>query len=96
MEINKFISKVLDELQDLKTNDNKERYLIQDLEFELSVTVNKDGTGKLEVSNNFLGFGTKGNLGGSYSKEDIQKVKIKLKPKNHSNNNRQINTNTAK
>ena len=56
MEINKFISKVLDELQDLKTNDNKKRYIVQDLEFELSVAISKDGKGKLEVSNSFLGF----------------------------------------
>jgi hypothetical protein len=94
MEINKFISKVLDELQDLKTNDNKKRYIVQDLEFELSVAISKDGKGKLEVSNSFLGFEAKGDLGGGISKEDIQKVKIKLKPIGQTKNSRQIVINT--
>ena len=30
MEINKFISMVLDELQDLKSNKNKKNYIVQD------------------------------------------------------------------
>lgn len=94
MEINKFISMVLDELQDLKTNDNKKRYLVQDLEFELGVTISKEGNGKLEVSKSFMGLEVKGGVGGDVSKENIQKVKIKLKPVGQSSGSKQITINT--
>ena len=94
MEVKKFISMVLDELQDLKTNDNKKRYLVQDLEFELGITVNTEGNGRLEVSNSFLGFEVAGGLGGEVSKENIQKVTIRLKPIGQPNNGRQITINT--
>jgi hypothetical protein len=94
MEINKFISMVLDELQDLKTNNNKKRYLVQDLEFELAVTINKEGNGKLEVSKSIMGFEFKVGVGGDVSKESIQMVKIKLKPIGQSSAGKQITINT--
>ncbi len=36
MAIKEFISEVLGELQDLKTDANKKRYIVQELEFEIS------------------------------------------------------------
>jgi hypothetical protein len=86
MEIKKFISMVLDELQDLKTSDEKKHYLIQDLEFELGLVINSDVSGEISGSKNILGVIKVGMaLKGDASKENIQKVKIKMRPRNLNN-----------
>lgn len=83
MEINKFISKVLDELQDLKSsNNNKKRYEVKELEFDLGVVINSDGNGKISVSTDLFGVSVSGGLGADISKEQTQRVKKKLSPKN--------------
>jgi len=74
MEINKFMTHVLNELEDLKaTTASKKSYLIQNLEFELSIVVEKKagaGGGLPIVA-----------IGGAYANKNIQKVKISLRPK---------------
>lgn len=88
MEIKKFISMVLDELQDLKTSDNKKRYVIQDLEFELGLVINKDTNAEFSGAKNLMGIVKVGvALKGDTSKENIQRVKIKMRPRNSENRN---------
>ena len=73
---------VLDELQDLRSNNNeKKHYIVEELEFELGVIINNDRNGHIEGGNIF-GFKLVAGADWEKSKEDIQKVKIKLKPKN--------------
>jgi hypothetical protein len=81
MEINKFISKVLDELQDLKTTDRKKDYIVEELEFEIGIVISDDvnGVAKLGVKSIFATIS--GEISNNVSNENIQKVKIKLKPK---------------
>lgn len=79
---------VLDELQDLKSNKNKRNYIVQDLEFELGVVLNYEAGADIKASQKFLGITVAANIGGDVSKENIQKVKIKLKPAGQQNNNR--------
>ena len=74
MEINKFMQFVLEELQSVKGNKYKKKYLVDEVEFVLSLTVSNDRTIGVKV----LGVGA--NIGDD--KEIIQKVTIKLKPKN--------------
>lgn len=78
MAINEFISDILDELQDLKSNANKKRYKVEELEFELSFVAKKTGEIKTSKLWDVL---VPVTVGGKYSKDEIQKVKIKLKPK---------------
>jgi len=88
MEIKNFISMVLDELQDLKTSDNKKRYVIQDLEFELGLVINSDTNAEISGSKNLMGIVKVGMaLKGDTSKENIQRVKIKMRPRNSENRN---------
>lgn len=89
MEIKKFISTVLDELQDLKSTEEKKRYFVEELEFELGVVLTSESNGNIK----FNVFAASTELGADLSKENIQKVKIRLKPKanNESQHNRQNN-----
>jgi hypothetical protein len=77
MQINKFISSALDELQDLKSNNNKKRYVIEELEFDLSVTVSKENNNTFGINILMSEIGLNNNT----SQGNIQRVKIKLKPK---------------
>lgn len=81
MEIKRFIGEVLDELHDLKGNRHKKFYIVQELEFELGVVLNYEGEGKLKAGKKFLGISVAAEIDAGLSKENIQKVKIKLKPK---------------
>lgn len=94
MEINKFISMVLDELQDLKSNKNKKNYIVQDLEFELGVVLNYEAGADIKARGKFLGITVAAGIDGGVSKENIQKVKIKLKPAGQTNGGRQVIINT--
>jgi hypothetical protein len=78
MAINEFISDILDELQDLKSNANKKRYKVEELEFELSFVAQKTGEVKTSKAWDIL---LPVTVGGKYSRDEIQKVKIKLKPR---------------
>lgn len=82
MEIKNFITMVLNELQELKTTDNKRNYQVDNLEFELGITVSKDvnGNAKLSVKNILIG-SLSGEISNNISDENFQKVKIKLTPK---------------
>lgn len=80
MEINKFVSMVLDELEDLKSNKNKRKYAVQEIEFELGVVLNYEGGADIKASKKFMGISVSANIGGDVSRENLQKVKIKLKP----------------
>jgi hypothetical protein len=77
MSINNFIAEVLDELQDLKSNANKKRYLVKELEFELSFVASKSINAS---SNKLWDLIIPVTAEGNYTNDKIQKVKIKLKP----------------
>lgn len=74
MELKLFIQDVLQQMDDLKSIQQKKNYLVEELEFELFIT--ETGNGSVGVS--VLGFGTTGSL----ENQNSQKVKIKLVPKN--------------
>ena len=79
MSIKKFISNVLDELQDLKSNANKKRYVVEELEFELGFVASKSASiGNADTIWDII---IPVTAEGTYSSDKIQKVKIKLKPK---------------
>lgn len=79
MSIKKFISDVLDELQDLKSNANKKRYVVEELEFELGFVASKSASiGNADTIWDII---IPVTAEGKYSSDKIQKVKIKLKPK---------------
>ncbi len=94
MEIKKFISMVLDELQDLKSNNNKKNYIVQDLEFELGVILNCEAGADINAGGKIMGITVAVGIDGGVSKENIQKVKIKLKPAGSTNGGRQVINNT--
>lgn len=85
---------VLDELQDVKSNKNKKNYIVQDLEFELGVVLNYESGAGIKASGKFLGITVAAGVDGGISKENIQKVKIKLKPAGQTNSRRQEIINT--
>lgn len=86
MEIKNFISEILNELQDLKADANKKNYLVQELDFELSFVASKSGSiSSGKVWDVLIPVTAEGN----YSSDKIQKVKIKLKPKNVHRSNRE-------
>ena len=87
MEIKNFISEILDQLQDLKSNANKKHYVVQELEFELSFVAAKTGT--VSSSGKVWDLLIPVTAEGKYSSDNIQKVKIKLKPKNVHRSNRE-------
>lgn len=78
MELRNFIENVLVQLEDVQNIPQKRRYLVKDLEFELTLNVTENGN--IGVSLLGLGSGLEvGTLEG-------QRVKIKLVPKTHRNN----------
>ena len=79
METKNFISEILDQLQDLKSNANKKHYVVQELEFELSFVAAKSGT--VSSSGKVWDLLIPVTAEGKYSSDNIQKVKIRLKPK---------------
>jgi hypothetical protein len=79
MEIKNFISEILDQLQDLKSNANKKHYVVQELEFELSFVAAKTGT--ISSTGKVWDLLIPVTAEGKYASDNIQKVKIKLKPK---------------
>lgn len=78
MELKKFIEDVLLQMADLQNVQQKSRYLVEELEFELALTENESG----KVGVRVLGFGVDGSVGN----QNLQKVKIKLIPKNSKRN----------
>lgn len=82
MSLKQFMGEILDELQEIKGNENKKRYSVLELEFEVSFIAKKEGsigTGKMW---DFV----IPTIEGKYSKDNIQKVKIKLKPRGNTSN----------
>ncbi len=74
MKLKEFIQDVLEQMEDLKSVQQKTNYLVEELEFELALT--KSDGGKVGVS--LLGFG--GDL--NAENQNAHKVKVKLVPKN--------------
>ena len=74
MELRRFIENVLQQMEELKNTQNKSNYLVEELEFELSLTEIEGG----EIGVSFLGIGGGVNQG----TENTNKVKVKLIPKN--------------
>jgi hypothetical protein len=69
----------------MKDNANKKRYNIKELEFELNFVAKKSGT--LRAGSALWDVLVPVTAEGNYSKDQIQKVKITLIPKNESKNN---------
>lgn len=74
MELKEFISDVLKQMEDIKSDNNKQNYLVDNLEFELSLTKTEKGS----VGVNFFGAGANAGIHDSAA----QRVKITLTPKN--------------
>lgn len=62
MELKSFIQNVLEQMAEIKGNKHKKSYLVEELEFELSLSTTKEG--KIAVA--FFGIGGDVN-GGNYS-----------------------------
>ncbi len=73
MELKVFISDVLRQMEELKNDSQKSNYLVEELEFELGITVTENSAVAVKV---FVL-----NAGGGTENQNIQKVKIKLIPK---------------
>lgn len=74
MELKLFIKDVLEQMDGLKSIQQKRNYLVEELEFELFITETDNGSVGVSV----LGFGTIGSI----ENQNSQKVKIKLVPRN--------------
>lgn len=74
MELKVFISDVLRQMEELRHIPQKSSYLVEELEFELGITVTENTAVGVKV---FVL-----NAGGGTENQNIQKVKIKLIPKN--------------
>ncbi len=74
MELKVFISDVLRQMEELRNIPQKSSYLVEELEFELGITVTDNTAVGVKV---FVL-----NAGGGTENQNIQKVKIKLIPKN--------------
>lgn len=85
MELKEFIEEVLGQMEDLKSNPLKQNYMVEELEFELSLT--KTINGKVGIS--FAGIG--GNLNNGNQNE--QRVKVKLIPSAKLRNQLRVNNN---
>ena len=72
MELKEFIQGVLIQMEDLKTDPRKHHYLVDELEFEL--TLSETNNGKVGISFGLLG----GNF--NNGNENVQKVKVRLIP----------------
>lgn len=82
MELKDFIKDVLEQMDSLKDVQQKKNYLVDELEFELALSIGKGTDKKIEVSASAFGIGAGGNRVTNSSIENIQKVKIKLTPRN--------------
>jgi len=82
MDLKDFISKVMLEMKELKKDPLKTGYTIDELEFELLLT--EIDTGNIRVGVFNIG------ASGSFESQNVQKVKVKLIPKN---SNRKISNN---
>ena len=74
MELKEFIRTILEQMEELKRIEHKKNYIVDELEFELSIQEIENN----RISLSIMGFG--GNIEGG--KQQGHKVKIKLKPKN--------------
>lgn len=74
MELKQFISKVMYELKELKKDPLKSGYLVDELEFELSLTEIEGGEIRVGI------FGVSGGV--DVGTQNTNKVKVKLTPKN--------------
>ena len=90
MKIKEFIIDMLDQMNDLKSEKSKTNYIVQEIEFELSLVVNDNKSEGINASGDFFGFFKLAGEGQSeQGKESMHKVKIKLEPKKlrRTNNN---------
>lgn len=78
MELKEFIQDVLGQMEDLKSVQHKKNYLVEELEFEL--TLPKSDSGKVGIS--LLGFG--GDL--KAENQNAHRVKVKLVPRSSRRN----------
>lgn len=78
MVLKDFIKDVLEQLEDLKNVQEKKNYLVQELEFELTLT--QSDSGKIGVS--LLGLGADMNA----SNQNAHRVKVKLVPRSSRRN----------
>ena len=89
MELKDFIQGVLAQMEELKADPRKQNYMVEELEFELTLTETING----KVGISFAGIG--GNLNNGNQNE--QKVKVKLIPstklRNQLKNQIRINNN---
>jgi hypothetical protein len=82
MKIKDFIIDMLNQMNDLKSEKSKTNYIVQEIEFELSLVVNDNKSEGINVSSDFFGlFKLAGEGQSEQGKESIHKVKIKLEPK---------------
>ena len=92
MELKDFIQEVLVQMEELKTDPLKQKYMVEELEFELTLT--ETNNGKVGIS--FAGIGGSLNNG----KQNEQKVKVKLIPstklRNQLRNQLRLNNNNQK
>lgn len=75
MELKELIKDVLEQMAEVKGTKYKKRYLVEEIEFELSLSKTKDG----KIGASLIGISGEGNFG--FSNE--QKVRVKLIPKNN-------------
>lgn len=73
MELKEFIKDVLEQMEDVKSIQQKKNYLVEELEFELNLQQTTGG--KVGVFFSGIGAGVQQNI------QEGQKVKIKLTPK---------------
>lgn len=74
MELKEFIRTILEQMEEIKSIQQKKNYIVDELEFELSIQ---------EMENNKIGLSAFGfGLNNEGGNQQGHKVKIKLKPKN--------------
>ena len=75
MELKELIENVLHQMADIRDNNqNKRNYLVEEIEFELSLNETENG----KIGAKLLGMGTNVENG----VENYQRVRIKLRPRN--------------
>ncbi len=83
MELREFIQDVLIQMEDLKSDPRKQSYMVEELEFELSLTETQNG----KVGISIIGLGGDLNKGN----QNEQKVRVKLIPSKRLKNQITIN-----
>ena len=92
MKIKEFIIDMLDQMNDLKSEKSKTNYIVQEIEFELSLVVNDNKSEGINASSDFFGlFKLAGEGQSERGKECIHKVKIKLEPNKVRRTNNNLN-----